>query len=210
MSGKFVVVEGLEGAGKSTAICTVKQVLTELVGAEMIDTREPGGTPLGEALRQLVKHPNFKEPVCREAELLMIYASRVQLVEQVIKPALERGCWVIGDRHDLSSHAYQGGGRGIDLKQIQALRDMVLGDFYPDLTLYLDIEPSVGLERARSRGELDRIEQEAIDFFHRSRATYLQKAAENEQIITIDAMQPLAAVQQDIRQALSQWLTGSR
>lgn len=206
MSGKFVVVEGLEGAGKSTAIRTVKQVLTEQIGAPMIDTREPGGTPLGEALRNLVKHPEFEEPVCREAELLMIYASRVQLVEQVIKPALAAGSWVVGDRHDLSSHAYQGGGRGIALNHIQALRDMVLGDFYPDFTLYLDIDPSVGLQRARERGALDRIEQEAIDFFQRSRETYLQKAAENSNIVTIDAMQPLADVQHDIRAAVTDWL----
>lgn len=206
MSGKFVVVEGLEGAGKSTAIRTVKQALTELLAVEMIDTREPGGTPLGEALRNLVKHPEFEQPVCREAELLMIYASRVQLVEHVIKPALARGCWVIGDRHDLSSHAYQGGGRGIDLEHIQALRDMVLGDFYPNLTLYLDIDPKVGLQRARQRGELDRIEQEAIDFFLRSRQTYLDKAAACDNIVTIDAMQPLEAVQQDIRNTITDWV----
>lgn len=95
----------------------------------------------------------------------MLYAARVQLVETVIKPALARGCWVVGDRHDLSSQAYQGGGRGIDQQLMQSLRTLVLGEFKPSLTLYLDLDPEIGLQRARSRGELDRIEKQSLDFF---------------------------------------------
>ncbi len=110
------------------------------------------------------------EVINDKAEVLMFYAARVQLVETVIKPALARGQWVIGDRHDLSTQAYQGGGRGIDRTMLATLRDAVLGDFRPNLTLYLDVTPEVGLQRARARGELDRIEQESMNFFNRTRA----------------------------------------
>lgn len=128
-------------------------------------TREPGGTPLAEKLRDLIKQGIESDPVTDKAELLMLYAARVQLVETVIKPALARGCWVVGDRHDLSSQAYQGGGRGIDQQLMQSLRTLVLGEFKPSLTLYLDLDPEIGLQRARSRGELDRIEKQSLDFF---------------------------------------------
>jgi dTMP kinase len=118
------------------------------------------------------------EVINDKAEVLMFYAARVQLVETVIKPALARGQWVIGDRHDLSTQAYQGGGRGIDRTMLATLRDAVLGDFRPNLTLYLDVTPEVGLQRARARGELDRIEQESMNFFNRTRARYLELAAQ--------------------------------
>ena len=136
----------------------------------------------------------------------MFYAARVQLVETVIKPALANGKWVIGDRHDLSTQAYQGGGRGIDQTMLATLRNAVLGDFRPDLTLYLDVTPEVGLKRARARGELDRIEQESFDFFNRTRARYLELAAQDSSIRTIDATQSLEDVTQDIQQTVTQWL----
>lgn len=139
--------------------------------------------------------------------MLMLYAARVQLVENVIKPALARGSWVVGDRHDLSSQAYQGGGRGIDINLMTSLRDTVLGAFRPDLTLYLDLPPVVGLARARARGELDRIEQESLDFFERTRARYLELAAADSSIKTIDASQPLEQVSESISRVLKQWLT---
>jgi len=154
----------------------------------------------------LVKQGIEGEQVTDKAELLMLYAARVQLVETVIKPALARGAWVIGDRHDLSSQAYQGGGRGLDADLMQTLRDTVLGDFRPDLTLYLDVTPDIGLQRARARGELDRIEQESLRFFERTRARYLALAAEDPTIITIDATQSLGDVTASLQAALDGWL----
>ncbi|MGL5800775.1 MAG: dTMP kinase, partial [Plesiomonas sp.] len=135
-----------------------------------------------------------------------LYAARIQLVENVILPAMQRGAWVIGDRHDLSSQAYQGGGRGIDPVLLQTLRDTVLGDFRPDLTLYLDIDPALGLQRARARGALDRIEQQALAFFERSRERYLSFAKADSRIKTIDAGQTLEQVTASIRNTLNAWL----
>lgn len=198
--GQFIVIEGLEGAGKTTAISTVKHWL-EQQGHPVVQTREPGGTPLAEQIRTLVKSVQ-QEVVAPATELLLMYAARVQLVSTVIQPALAAGQWVLGDRHDLSSRAYQGGGRQIPDSLIDSIRLAVLGDVRPDLTLYLDIDPAIGLERARARGELDRIEQEQLAFFQRTRARYLQIAASEPGIVVIDASQPLPAVQQALLQAL--------
>ncbi|MEJ8326114.1 dTMP kinase [Kosakonia sp. YIM B13605] len=208
MGSKYIVIEGLEGAGKTTARDVIVETLKELGVGEMVFTREPGGTLLAEKLRSLVLDIRSvgDEVITDKAEVLMFYAARVQLVETVIKPALARGCWVIGDRHDLSTQAYQGGGRGIDQTMLATLRDAVLGDFRPDLTLYLDVTPEVGLKRARARGELDRIEQESLDFFNRTRARYLELAAQDERIRTVDATQPLDKVIADIRQTVTAWV----
>ncbi|AKJ42216.1 dTMP kinase [Pragia fontium] len=204
--GKFIVIEGLEGAGKTTARDTIVAELNAKGITDIVFTREPGGTPLAEKLRELVKQGIGDEVLTDKAELLMMYTSRVQLVENVMKPALARGAWVIGDRHDLSSQAYQGGGRGIDNQLMTALRDTVLGDFHPDLTLYLDVLPEKGLERARARGELDRIEKESLAFFERTRQRYLELAQSDNSIITIDASQSLAKVTADIQTTMRQWL----
>lgn len=206
MKNHYIVIEGLEGAGKTSAINTVVDTLAEVGVHNITFTREPGGTPLAEKLRDLIKQGIESDPVTDKAELLMLYAARVQLVETVIKPALARGCWVVGDRHDLSSQAYQGGGRGIDQQLMQSLRTLVLGEFKPSLTLYLDLDPEIGLQRARSRGELDRIEKQSLDFFHRTRARYLELAAVDDTILTIDASQNFPQVQASIRQTLQQWL----
>lgn len=206
MNGKFIVIEGLEGAGKTTARDTVVAALHSAGITEIVFTREPGGTPLAEQLRTLIKQGIEGESLTAKAEVLMLYAARVQLVETVIKPALARGAWVVGDRHDLSSQAYQGGGRGIDPQMMAALRDVALGAFRPDLTLYLDLPPAVGLERARQRGALDRIEQESLDFFERTRARYQALAAEDARIRTIDAAQSLPQVSAQITAVLQQWL----
>lgn len=205
MAGKFIVIEGLEGAGKSTAHQCVVDVLKELGIDDVVFTREPGGTPLAEKLRHLIKHET-EEPVTDKAELLMLYAARIQLVENVIKPALAQGKWVVGDRHDMSSQAYQGGGRQLDRRLLQSLKENILGDFEPDLTLYLDIDPAVGLARARGRGELDRIEQQNLDFFHRTRARYLALVKDNPKAVIINAEQSVEQVQQDIRQALRRFV----
>ena len=192
MRSKYIVIEGLEGAGKTTARNVVVETLEQLGIRDMVFTREPGGTQLAEKLRSLVLDIKSvgDEVITDKAEVLMFYAARVQLVETVIKPALANGTWVIGDRHDLSTQAYQGGGRGIDQHMLATLRDAVLGDFRPDLTLYLDVTPEVGLKRARARGELDRIEQESFDFFNRTRARYLELAAQDKSIHTIDGCNP--------------------
>ena len=208
MGSKYIVIEGLEGAGKTTARDVVVETLRQLGVGELVFTREPGGTLLAEKLRSLVLDIKSvgDEVINDKAEVLMFYAARVQLVETVIKPALARGCWVIGDRHDLSTQAYQGGGRGIDATLLATLRDAVLGDFRPDLTLYLDVTPEVGLKRARARGELDRIEQESLDFFNRTRARYRELAAQDARIRTIDATQSLDDVIRNIRQTITDWV----
>ncbi|EMD77748.1 thymidylate kinase [Vibrio diabolicus E0666] len=206
MKANFIVVEGLEGAGKSTAIKTVLDTLKAAGIENIVNTREPGGTPLAEKMRALVKEEHEGEELKDMTELLLLYAARVQLVENVIKPALANGQWVVGDRHDMSSQAYQGGGRQIDASLMKNLRDTTLGDFKPAFTLYMDIDPRVGLERARGRGELDRIEKMDISFFERTRERYLEIAHADPSIIIINAEQAIEDVSRDIRDALNEWL----
>ncbi|AIF99187.1 dTMP kinase [Alteromonas australica] len=202
--GKFIVVEGLEGAGKSSVIGLVKNTLID-AGISVELTREPGGTPMAEAIRECVKH-DWEESVAEETELLLMYAARVQLLKNRILPALERGCWVVGDRHDLSSQAYQGGGRGVDASTMQAISEIALGGFKPDLTLYLDVEPATGLARARGRGELDRIEQAGLAFFERTRARYLSLAENDESIVVVNAMNDMPEVHRDVQRILQEYL----
>lgn len=190
--GQFIVIEGLEGAGKSTVQGHVVAWLQDK-GVSVISTREPGGTPLAEKMRSLVKEVH-EEVLTMEAELLLMYAARVQLVKNRIQPALAAGNWVVGDRHDWSSLAYQGGGRGLDVRLIRQIKQAVLGDFAPDLILYLDIDPAQGLARAQARGELDRIEQEQLGFFERTRAAYLALAQAEPNCELIDASQNEAEV----------------
>lgn len=208
LAGKFIVIEGLEGAGKSTAIQYVERwLLSQGVGEEFIvRTREPGGTALAEKMRDIVKMEVTEEQLVDKAELLIMYAARVQLVEHKIKPALAAHKVVIGDRHNWSSLAYQGGGRGIDLTLINEVKQVSLGQFKADYTLFLDIEPELGLTRARGRGELDRIERLAIDFFNRSRAVFQQLVKAEKNAATIDASQSFSEVEAAITQQLNQWL----
>ncbi|EGQ8607339.1 dTMP kinase [Vibrio parahaemolyticus] len=207
MKANFIVVEGLEGAGKSTAIKTVLDTLKQAGIENIVNTREPGGTPLAEKMRALVKEEHEGEELKDMTELLLLYAARVQLVENVIKPALANGQWVVGDRHDLSSQAYQGGGRQIDASLMKNLRDTTLGDFNPAFTLYMDIDPRIGLERARGRGELDRIEKMDISFFERTRERYLEIANADPSIVVINAEQSVEEVSRDIQDALNEWLS---
>lgn len=204
MAGKFIVIEGLEGAGKSNAQRVVCETL-RTHGIAFIQTREPGGTPLAETLRTLWKEGLNSETTTDKAEVLMMYAARTQLVETVIQPALASGKWVVGDRHNLSSQAYQGGGRGL-AALVDTIGRTILGDFKPDLTLYLDLDPRIGLTRARGRGELDRIEQLDIGFFDRTRARYLELATQDPDIVLINAEQSIEQVSAAIQQAVENFL----
>ncbi|MBD1564050.1 dTMP kinase [Vibrio sp. SA48] len=206
MNAKFIVVEGLEGAGKSTAIQAITETLKEFGINNITNTREPGGTVLAEKMRALVKEEHDGEVLQDMTELLLMYAARVQLVENVIKPALSAGNWVVGDRHDMSSQAYQGGGRQIPFDTMRNLKAVTLGDFKPDFTLYLDLNPRIGLERAKGRGELDRIEKMDISFFERTRSRYLELAESEANVAIIDAEQPIESVAAAIKAALIQWL----
>ena len=205
---KFIVVEGLEGAGKSTAINAILDVLAQHGVENVVKTREPGGTTLAEKMRSLVKEEHEGEVLQDMSELLLMYAARVQLVENVIKPALAEGKWVLGDRHDMSSQAYQGGGHQIACETMANLKNTTLGEFKPDLTLYLDIDPKLGLERARGRGELDRIEKMDISFFERTRARYLELANADDSVFVVDASQSIDQVAASIKEVLAHWFDG--
>jgi dTMP kinase len=200
-TGKFIVIEGMEGAGKSSAIAVIESTLNKY-GIEYVNTREPGGTPLAEALRDMVKSVDHQEKLTVETELLLMYASRSQLLANKILPALAAGKWVIGDRHNLSSRAYQGGGRGFDEAIMNTISDITLKGFRPDITLYLDIEPHIGLSRAKARGDLDRIELEQMEFFIRVHNKYRKLAEQDESIITVDASQAMLKVHQDIEKSV--------
>jgi len=200
--GKFIVIEGMEGAGKSSAIDVIIKTLTH-AQIDYIQTREPGGTPLSEELRTIVKSAQHQEQVTQETELFLMYASRSQLITNVIQPALSKGNWVIGDRHDMSSRAYQGGGRQIDDNILDTIANMTLKGFKPDLTLYLDVDPKLGLSRAKARGELDRIELEQFEFFERVHQKYLSIARQDKNTVIIDASQRMEKVHQDIQEAVS-------
>ena len=196
----------MEGAGKSSAIAVIEKILNKQ-GIDYIKTREPGGTPLAESLRDMVKSVDHQEKLTVETELLLMYASRSQLLANKILPALAAGKWVIGDRHDLSSRAYQGGGRGFDENIMNTISDITLKGFRPDITLYLDIDPHIGLSRAKARGDLDRIELEQMDFFIRVHNKYRELAAQDTSIVTVDAAQTMLAVHQDVEQAVSEFIT---
>lgn len=204
MNGRFISIEGGEGAGKSTVIASLREAL-EARGDEVVLTREPGGTPAGEAIRGLLLDP--ANHLVAEAELLLMFASRAQLVREVIRPALARGAVVVSDRFTDASFAYQAGGRGLDAGRIAELERWAAG-IKPDLTFLLDVGVDQGLARARSRGgEPDRIEREQNGFFERVRATYLARAAaEPRRFRVIDASQPAAQVVAAVRAALDAWL----
>lgn len=203
--GKLIVIEGLEGAGKSTAVNTIITLLNQR-GLKTIATREPGGTDIGELLRSIIKNPEYKDILDDRSELLLLYTARIQLVNEVIKPALEQGYWVIADRFELSTLAYQGGGRGLDQSMINHLSEFCLNGFKPDLILYLDITPEQGMHRAQLRGQFDRIEQQGIDFFHRIHETYIKYLETHRDIQIIDASLPIEQVQQSIQQKMNEFI----
>ncbi|VVC75914.1 Thymidylate kinase [Aquicella siphonis] len=207
MQGKFISIEGTEGAGKSTALQFIKQYLTKN-NIDVVWTREPGGTELAEEIRRLVLHPMSFEEIEPETELLLMFAARAQHMKKYILPALNSGKWVATDRFIDASYAYQGGGRGIAMDYITMLDKWIVGSTYPQLTLLLDIAPHQGFERAEKRGtDKDRIEQEKMDFFVRVRDVYLERAKQDpERIKVIDASVPLFAVENQIRDVLDEFI----
>lgn len=201
---KFIVIEGLEGAGKSTAVNVIKSFLADRGIEDVVMCREPGGTKLGETIRDLVKNSSINEKIDSRTELLLMYASRIQLVENVIKPALASGMSVICDRFYYSTYAYQGGGREISLDIIDSIHSASLGDFKPDLTIYMDLDPKIGLQRAAVRGELDRFEQEKIDFFNKTRDMYLTLADSAPEVMKVDASKSIEEVAGQIKKTLEE------
>lgn len=204
--GLFLTLEGSEGVGKSTNIGFITAHLEEN-GIEYILTREPGGTLIAEEIRELLLAVH-DESMSELSELLLIFAARAQHLEAKIEPALAAGKWVVCDRFTDATFAYQGYGRRLSIEKIEQLQTMVQGTLRPDLTIILDLDPSVGMERASNRGELDRIEQEQQSFFHRVRQGYLDIAkAEPERCVVIDASKPLEQVKLDLLKVLKQGLT---
>lgn len=207
--GKFISIEGTEGAGKSTVLQFIKEYLLK-ANIDVIWTREPGGSGslVAEEIRRLVLHPMSFEEMSSETELLLMFAARAQHMKTTILPALNSGKWVVTDRFIDASYAYQGGGRGLDINLIAMLDNWIVDSYYPDLTLLLDIVPEKGFERAEKRGtDKDRIEEEKMEFFVRVRNAYLTRAKEDPQRIKIiDASVPLFAVENQVREALDAFL----
>jgi dTMP kinase len=199
--GKMITLEGVEGAGKSTQLVNLIDYLQQQ-GIPVIATREPGGTALGEKIRSVLLNDDGNK-MALECELLLMFAARAQHMQEVIKPALENGQWVVSDRFVDASYAYQSGGRGMDIMRIKQLEQWLLAGFKPDLTLLLDVSVAAGFQRIVSRGK-DRIEQESVEFFERVRNTYLQLTqSEPERIKLIDAAQPVDVVTKQIQSCLN-------
>lgn len=202
---RFITIEGGEGAGKSTAQQFLASKLMSM-GLSVTLTREPGGTPLAEELRQTLLNPHGEVPV-EMAELLLLFAARAQHIAEVIKPALDRGEWVICDRFTDATYAYQGGARGMSLEVITQLEKMVQGALQPHQVILLDLPPEVGLERARARGELDRFEREPMAFYERVRSGYLGRVRTMpDRYTVIDASQDLQGVEDQLECVAQGWL----
>jgi len=201
--GCFITLEGIEGAGKSTVARYILEWL-QLRGQRAVLTREPGGTPLAERVRELVLKPDG-EAIPPDAEMLLMFAARSLHLANLIRPALARGEWVICDRFTDATRAYQGGGRGLDRAAIESLARLVHADLQPDLTVLLDLPVATGMARARARrGETDRFEQEQGAFFERVRVAYLELArADAQRFCVVDAERDLPAVQASVAQALA-------
>ncbi len=205
MSGRFVTVDGGEGAGKTTQMGFMREYL-ERRGCRVVVTREPGGTSLGEEIRALLLG-HRDGGMTLAAETLLMFAARAEHLERVIRPALAAGYCVLCDRFTDATYAYQGGGRGLSLKRIAVLEDWVQGELRPDLTLLLNVPVATGLMRAGRRGVADRFEREDVVFFERVRAIYLERAArEPDRYRVVDASQSVEAVRAEVETMLAKWL----
>ena len=205
MTGKLITLEGGEGAGKSTVLEIVRELLVQR-GLDVVVTREPGGTPAGEVIRAVLLDPQYRG-LHAETELLLMFAARAQLVREVIQPALGAGRWVLSDRFTDASFAYQGGGRGQPRERIAELERWAAAGVTPDMTLLLDLPVADGMKRANGRSAADRIEMENADFFERVRAAYRARAAAApERFRVIDASQPLQTVLAGVRRAVAAFI----
>lgn len=201
--GRFITIEGSEGVGKTTNAELVRSLI-EAAGFKVIATREPGGTPLAESIRDTLLAVR-DEVVAPETELLMMFAARAQHLAELIRPRLAEGIWVVCDRFTDATYAYQGGGRGVSMQAIGHLEEIVHGDLQPDLTLYLDVPVQVAFERIADRVH-DRIERESKRFFESVRSTYLARAAEFDRFVVIDASVPLPEVAVAIEKVMHDFL----
>ncbi|MCX7220155.1 MAG: dTMP kinase [Burkholderiales bacterium] len=205
-AGKFITFEGIDGAGKSTHIAYVAQALQQR-GITVISSREPGGTPLGESLRQIL----LQEKMHLETEALLMFAVRREHIAQVIEPALQRGDWVISDRFSDASFAYQGGGRKLPLAKLEALEQWVHPHLQPDLTLLFDVPLAVARERLDATRTLDKFEQEQTDFFAGTRAEYLRRAAQFPQRFRIiDSSRAIPEIRKDLDRLIAELLVGEQ
>lgn len=195
MTGKFITLEGMDGAGKSTHIPNIIEAL-QARGHEVVSTREPGGTPLGERLRELLLH----EPMHAETETLLMFAARREHIANVIEPALARGAYVLSDRFTDATYAYQCGAKGVDASKIQVLEQWVQADLQPDITLLFDVPVEVSMQRLSAARTPDKFERETADFFTRIRHAYLQRAQQNPaRFRIIDANRPLENVDKSVK-----------
>lgn len=204
MKGRFITLEGSEGAGKSTNVDTVCATL-EHANIKYVRTREPGGTPMAEALRSIMLQ-QWEERVDSLTELLVVFAARTQHLKNVILPSLNDGLWVVCDRFTDATFAYQGYGRQLELSKLEALQSWVQGELEPDLTLYLDLDPALAEQRIADR-EKDRMEAEQSAFFLRVREGYLTRAAQYSRFQTVDASQPLAQVQEQVQRHINDFIS---
>ncbi|QCI26032.1 dTMP kinase [Buchnera aphidicola] len=207
--GKLIIVEGIDGAGKTDACQIIKKILKKYkIKNTMI--REPGGTPLSEKLRNIIKNYNPYEIINTKTILLLMYAARMQVIQNIIKPALNNSIWIISDRYDLSSFAYQGGGYNISQDIIMILSKIVVQSYIPDLTIYLDIIPKHALQRINLRGKLDNIEKNNLLFFERTRNVYLKYIKKNKNSFTVNANLKIDIVHKEIKNKLKKWLKNAK
>jgi dTMP kinase len=199
MNAKFITLEGMDGAGKSTHISSIIELLSAR-GVEVVSTREPGGTELGERLRELLLH----EAMHPETETLLMFAARREHIAQVIKPALARGAYVLSDRFTDATYAYQCGAKGVDASKIELLEHWVQDSLQPDMTLLFDVPVEVSMQRLSAARTPDKFERESADFFTRIRNAYLQRAQQNPaRFRVIDSNQPLAEVAKSVVEAIA-------
>ena len=207
--GKFITLEGIEGVGKTTNLSFVAEYLKS-AGIKVVQSREPGGTRIAEKIRALLLDKD-DEALCDESELLLVFAARAQHIQQVIRPALEAGNWVLCDRFTDATFAYQGGGRNFPAARIEWLEAWIQQGLHPDLTLLLDVPVELGLSRARNRAELDRFESEHVDFFRRVQLAYYQRAEQSPQrFYTVDTSHPIEVVQSLLAKRLDQMLADDK